>query len=178
MDFSNFEYKRKYELEATSNYKKTKMYHDIEDLDLQHFNSPNILVFCPDSLVHLHHMNFIIADPSGDVIRSETCRHIKTFLIMLERAHQNGCVIVTYDLKSVHHAHLSFADKKYLNDSVFCILEESFIRTGLTKIDNKVKSSTCEDIYSLLHDIKPEDGISKCNLILKCFIGGRIKGWF
>tara|TARA_B100001741_G_scaffold58035_1_gene45450 strand:- start:2283 stop:2801 length:519 start_codon:yes stop_codon:yes gene_type:complete len=172
MDFSSFEYKRKNEFQSHMSDKKPKVY------DKNHnFRSPNILVFCPSRQNNImHDVKFVIGDPSGEIIERNTCCFTE-FLTILGIARENECVIVTYDLKNILRAHHS-AERNILNEAVFCILEESFIRTGLTKIDQKVKSSTCEDIYNLLFGVQPEDDIQKCDLILKCFIGGRIKGWF
>ena len=174
MDFSLFEYKRKNEFES-NNGKKNKI-NEIEHLDIQHLLSIlHILVFYPSSI---NDIEFIIADTSGNILTDRKTCDNATFFTLIKDANKNGCVIVTYDLNNTHSRNFSFMCGNFLNDAIFCILEESFIRTGLTKIDNKIKLSTCEDIYYLLYGAKPENKITKCDLILKCFVAGRMKGWF
>lgn len=175
MDFSSFEYKRKSDFQSHSyNQKKIKIYDEI--LNIQHLLSiSNILVFNSDSV---HDIKFIIADPSGNILTDRKTCDNATFLTLIQNAHKNGCVIVTYDLKNAHSRNFNFACGEFLNDAIFCILEESFIRTGVTKIDNKLKLSTCDDIYQLLHGVKPENKITQCEIILQCFVAGRMKGWF
>jgi hypothetical protein len=165
MDFSCYEYKRKNEHDSESIGKKAR---NDEIIDEQFLHSPNILVFHAE----VFGVSWIISDASGDYLDKKGKTSIDSFVKVLQIANENGCSIVTYDIKSQ-----ACLFEKDVCQNVFCLLEQSFIRSGLTKIDGKLKVLSCEDIYYLLHNEKIAN-VSKCETILKCFVSGRIKGWF
>jgi len=190
MDFiESLAYKRR-EHEVLNIPVKKKKTENIK-FDTKNLNSINILTFHVEanSIVKIF---WIITDVVGNIIDSSndktknTEEELSVFLYIFSKAIENNCVIVTYN-SAYNIEHINNLANKYFENfdkletnNIFCIMQNSKSRCGLVRIDGKTKNSSSHEIYKVLFDLSINESgeTDDCKIINKCFIQGRIKGWW
>ena len=134
----------------------------------EHFTCPNILCYTCNG----YKLEWILADPAGNILDTDVVRksYVEYMLIeILQLCKSKNIIVVTFKIdeslrNSVH------------KDDVFCIMDNSFSRCGIVKLDGKLKDLSIQDVNGELK-IAQNFG-TECEKVLQIFIEGRIKGWW
>jgi hypothetical protein len=120
-------------------------------------------------------LEWTLSDPVGNILDHDVVRNDCNDQILeniLNICKLNDVTIVTHDLNNSSQ----LSNLKQFIPYISCIMEQSFVRCGVVKLDGKIKELSVQDICNEMNIVV--SSVCETENILKIFIEGRIKGWW